>query len=297
MRKEINSMKKQIEKKREEWILLSQRSLPHHPYHMVSQSPWPYSLSWVLFCLTTSTVLTFQGYPMGSWLLCNSLLLLVWGMSLWFKDIIAEASYLGYHTDKVQKGLSLGVVMFIISEAFFFLSIFWAYFHSALGPTIEIGAEWPPKAIEPLNAGEVPAANTAILLSSGSSVTAAHHALVDQLLVWAEYGFVSTTGLGGLFTGLQGLEYIQAPFTFADGIYGSVFFLGTGFHGFHVIIGTIFLVVGGVRIIAYHVTSTHHVGVESGILYWHFVDVVWLFLYGGIYFWGGTASTVAYPLH
>lgn len=149
--------------------------LPTHPYHIVDQSPWPIALSGVLLSLTISAVLSFHGYPMGSFLLLTSFILLNWGMGLWFKDIITEASFLGAHTDKVQKGISLGVVLFIISEVFFFLSIFWAYFHSSLAPAIEIGSEWPPKGIEPVNASEVPTANTTILLSSGSAVTVTHH--------------------------------------------------------------------------------------------------------------------------
>jgi len=253
--------------------------LPSHPYHIVDQSPWPIALSGVLLSLTTSAVLSFHGYPMGNYLLISSFILLNWGMALWFKDIITEASYLGAHTDKVQKGISLGVVLFIISEVFFFLSIFWAYFHSALAPAIEIGSEWPPKGIEPVNASEVPTANTTLLLSSGSAVTVTHHSLVDRLIDWANNGSVATIYMAFFFTLLQGMEYF--------GVFGSTFYMGTGFHGLHVIIGTIFLLVGALRVFTYHSTNTHHVGVEAAILYWHFVDVVWLFLFGAVYFWGG----------
>jgi cytochrome c oxidase subunit 3 len=261
--------------------------LPSHPYHIVDQSPWPITLSCVLLSLTISAVLSFHGYVMGDLFLLCSFILLVWGMSLWFKDIITEASYLGAHTDKVQKGISLGVVLFIVSEIFFFLSIFWAYFHSSLAPAIEIGSEWPPKGIEPVDASEVPTANTTILLSSGSSVTVSHHSLVDQLIDWANNGSVATIIMALLFTLLQVMEYFGVSYTITDSVYGSTFYMGTGFHGLHVIIGTVFLLVGALRIYTYQVTNTHHVGVESGILYWHFVDVVWLFLFGAVYFWGG----------
>lgn len=243
-------------------------SLPAHPYHIVDQSPWPLALSGVLLSLTISAALSFHGYVMGDFLLTCSFVLLIWGMSLWFKDIITEASYLGAHTDKVQKGISLGVVLFIISEVFFFLSIFWAYFHSSLAPAIEIGGEWPPKGIEPVDASEVPTANTTILLSSGSAVTVSHHSLVNQLIDWANYGSVATIVLAVLFTGLQVLEYIGVSYTITDSVFGSTFFMATGFHGLHVIIGTLFLLVGAIRIYSYQVTNTHHVGVESGILYW-----------------------------
>jgi len=205
--------------------------LPSHPYHIVDQSPWPIALSAVLLSLTTSAVLSFHGYPMGDFLLLCSFILLNWGMALWFKDIITEATYLGAHTDKVQKGISLGVVLFIVSEVFFFLSIFWAYFHSALAPTIEIGAEWPPKGIEPVNASEVPTANTTLLLSSGSAVTVTHHSLVDRLIDWANNGSLATVYMAVFFTALQAMEYFGVSYTITDSVYGSTFFMGTGFHG------------------------------------------------------------------
>jgi cytochrome c oxidase subunit 3 len=207
-------------------------ALPTHPYHIVDQSPWPIALSAVLLSLTTSAVLSFHGYPMGEFLLLCSFILLNWGMTLWFKDIITEASYLGAHTDKVQKGISLGVALFIISEIFFFLSIFWAYFHSSLAPAIEIGSEWPPKGIEPVNASEVPTANTTLLLSSGSAVTVTHHSLVDRLIDWANNGSVATIYMAVLFTALQGMEYFGVSYTITDSVFGSTFFMGTGFHGF-----------------------------------------------------------------
>jgi cytochrome c oxidase subunit 3 len=202
--------------------------LPLHPYHLVDQSPWPLALSGVLLSLTLSAALSFHGYVMGDLLLTCSFILLVWGMSLWFKDVISEASYLGAHTDKVQKGISLGIVLFIISEVFFFLSIFWAYFHSSLAPAIELGGEWPPKGIEPVDASEVPTANTTILLSSGSAVTVSHHSLVNQLIDWANYGSVATILLAILFTGLQVLEYLGVSYTITDSVFGSTFFMATG---------------------------------------------------------------------
>ena len=208
--------------------LSSEIPLPLHPYHIVDQSPWPLALSGVLLSLTISAVLSFHGYIMGDLLLTCSFILLMWGMGLWFKDIISEASYLGFHTDKVQKGISLGVVLFIISEVFFFLSIFWAYFHSSLAPAIEIGGEWPPKGIEPVDASEVPTANTTILLSSGSAVTVSHHSLVNQLMDWANYGSIATIVLAILFTALQVLEYHGISYTITDSVFGSVFYMGTG---------------------------------------------------------------------
>jgi cytochrome c oxidase subunit 3 len=214
-------------------------ALPLHPYHIVDQSPWPIALSFVLLSLTLSAVLAFHGYPAGEYILTISFILLLWGMSLWFKDMITEASFLGAHTDKVQKGLSLGVVLFIVSEVFFFISIFWAYFHSALAPAIELGSEWPPKGIEAVNASEVPSANTCILLSSGSSVTVSHHSIVMQLINWANWGSASTLSLAVLFTLLQAIEYLGVGYTIADSVFGSTFYMGTGL----LILGPIYLII------------------------------------------------------
>lgn len=195
-------------------------------------------------------------------------------------------TYLGNHTYAVQRGINIGVGLFIVSEVFFFLTIFWAFFHSSISPSIELGTQWPPMGIEGVNPFELPLLNTIILLSSGVTITYAHHSLIQGNRKGALYGSVFTILLAIIFTGLQGLEYTVSSFTISDSVYGSCFYFGTGFHGLHVIIGTIFLVVGFWRILAYHLTDHHHAGYESAILYWHFVDVVWLFLYISVYYWG-----------
>jgi cytochrome c oxidase subunit 3 len=207
-------------------------------------------------------------------------------MGLWFRDIISEATYLGNHTLAVQRGLSMGVGLFIVSEALFFLAIFWAFFHSALSPTVELGAQWPPMGIQSINPFELPLLNTIILLSSGVTVTFSHHSLIDKNRIGGLYGLLITLILAVVFTMLQGIEYTFASFTIADGTYTSCFYFGTGFHGLHVMIGTAFLAVGFWLFLAYHSTENRHIGYESAILYWHFVDVVWLFLYISIYYWG-----------
>ena len=153
-------------------------------------------------------------------------------------------TFQGHHTFAVQKGLSLGFVLFVISEIFFFISIFWAFFHSSLSPTVELGAHWPPSGIETLNPWEVPLLNTVILLSSGFTVTYGHHFLINGNRSKTLYGLLYTVILATIFTGLQGVEYSVSSFTISDGAFGSCFYFGTGFHGFHVIIGTIFLAVG-----------------------------------------------------
>jgi len=180
----------------------------------------------------------------------------------------------------------MGVSLFIISEALFFLAIFWAYFHSALSPTVELGAQWPPMGIEAINAFELPLLNTVILLASGVTITYSHHSLIQGNRNGALYGALFTIVLAFIFTVFQGVEYSVSSFTLTDGAYGSCFYFGTGFHGLHVIIGTIFLAVGFWRLVAYHLTENHHLGMEGAILYWHFVDVVWLFLFLSVYYWG-----------
>jgi len=257
-----------------------------HPYHLVSPSPWPILTSISLLILTTSGVLSMHNFLTSEYIFFPALCLVCYSMILWFRDVIAEGTYKGNHTLAVQKGIYIGIVLFIISEIFFFLAIFWAYFHSALSPDVEVGAEWPPMGIQAIDPFELPLLNTVILLSSGLTVTYAHHSLIEGNRANTLYGLVYTIILALLFTALQGLEYSVSSFTISDGIFGSCFYFGTGFHGLHVIIGTIFIAAGFWRILAYHLTDNHHLGFESGILYWHFVDIVWLFLYIFIYYWG-----------
>jgi len=253
---------------------------------MVEPSPWPLLTSFAVLTLTVSAALWFNGIEYSGTLLTLGFLSTLFGFILWFRDIITEGTYLGDHTFAVQKGITMGVSLFILSEALFFFSIFWAYFHSALAPTVELGTHWPPAGIEALNPFAIPLLNTVLLLSSGATVTYAHHALIEGNRKGAIYGTALTLLLAIMFTALQGVEYRDAGFTIADGVYGSVFYFSTGFHGIHVIVGTIFIAVAFFRIINYHLTDHHHLGFESSILYWHFVDVVWLFLYVSVYWWG-----------
>ena len=257
-----------------------------HPFHLVSPSPWPLYTSISLFSLTLTGVMSFHSFIHAINNLYICLIILVSSMSFWFRDVISEGTYLGNHTLAVQRGINLGVGLFIVSEALFFLAIFWAFFHSALSPTVELGALWPPLGVDAINPFELPLLNTVLLLSSGVTVTYAHHSLIQGNRKGTLYGLIATVILAILFTGLQGIEYTVSSFTISDGTYASCFYFGTGFHGLHVIIGTIFLLVGLWRVLAYHSTENHHLGLESGILYWHFVDVVWLFLYVSVYYWG-----------
>ena len=198
-------------------------------------------------------------------------------------------TYLGHHTEQVKRGLTIGFALFIISEIMAFLSVFWAYFHSSLAPAVEIGGVWPPLGISVLDAFAIPLLNTVLLLSSGAFITFAHHAVIKGNRRSAILGLILTLVFAIIFTGLQYYEYSQAGFSISDSVFGSSFYASTGLHGLHVIVGTIFILVGWFRIVNYNLTSRHHLGYEFSILYWHFVDVVWLFLFIAVYYWGGSS--------
>uniref|UniRef100_UPI00315C665C cytochrome c oxidase subunit III n=1 Tax=Infundibulicybe hongyinpan TaxID=2486348 RepID=UPI00315C665C len=259
----------------------------HFPFHLVDPSPWPILVSFSLLNLTIGAVLYMHGFNNGGAILTLGFILTVAGMTLWFRDVITEGTFLGHHTKQVKSGLMIGVLLFIVSEVFAFLSVFWAFFHSSLSPAIEIGGSWPPIGITPLDPFAIPLLNTFLLLSSGAFITYGHHALIAGNRKAAIDGVFLTIILAVIFTALQYFEYSEAAFTMSDGVYGSAFYASTGLHGLHVIIGTIFILVGFIRIINYQLTSNHHQGFEASILYWHFVDVVWLFLFVAVYFWGG----------
>nr|YP_009503527.1 cytochrome c oxidase subunit III [Pectinatella magnifica]AWX65964.1 cytochrome c oxidase subunit 3 [Pectinatella magnifica] len=255
-----------------------------NPFHLVEFSPWPLTGSISALGLVVGMASWFHGY--GFMVAYMGLLGIIITMIQWWRDVIREGSHQGYHTTSVVKGLRWGMILFIISEVCFFFAFFWAYFHSSLTPTTEVGSVWPPVGINPLNPFDVPLLNTVVLLCSGVSVTWAHHGLMEGLRQTSVLGLVVTVLLGFYFTLLQLGEYNETTFSLSDGIYGSAFFVATGFHGFHVIIGTTFLLVCLVRLWLYQYSSSHHFGFEAAAWYWHFVDVVWLFLYTFIYWWG-----------
>lgn len=263
-----------------------------HKFHLVDPSPWPLLASLGAFMLTTGGVL-YMHKVLGGWdLFINGLLLILFVMYVWWRDVVREATYEEQHSFVVQRGLRLGMVLFIASEVMFFFAFFWAFFHSSLAPAFNIGGVWPPRAIISMNTYTIPLTNTFILLSSGATVTWAHHAIILNAKRQTIIGLIYTLILAILFTYFQGLEYVSAPFNISDGIYGSCFYMATGFHGFHVFIGTVALFVSLIRIVLNHFTNTHHFGFESSIWYWHFVDVVWLFLFINIYWWGNLKPQV-----
>lgn len=203
----------------------------------------------------------------------------------WVTDTISERLYQGNHTSIIVRLIKKGIILFILSEVIFFFSFFWTFFHSSLNPAVDLGYVWPPSGITPINPFLVPFLNTLILVSSGVRVTFSHHSMLnhnkDKNLIW----LTITVILGLYFTFLQYEEYLTASFSIMDSVYGSIFFMATGFHGLHVIIGSLFLLVRLIRLYFNQFSSFHHVGFETACWYWHFVDLVWLFLFIFIYWW------------
>ncbi len=261
-------------------------TIQRHPYHLVDPSPWP--LVSAVSCLVTAigAAMFMHSYQYGNYILSLGFFMVISSMVVWWRDVIREATFDGHHTKIVQLGLRMGMILFIVSEIMFFFAFFWAFFHSSLAPAIEIGAIWPPLSIEPFNPWGIPLLNTLILLLSGATVTWAHHEILVGRKEPAKLSLFLTLLLAITFTGFQVYEYLEASFSISDGIYGSTFYMATGFHGFHVIIGTIFLAICFIRLGRNHFTKKHHFGFEAAAWYWHFVDVVWLFLFVSVYWWG-----------
>nr|AIZ58507.1 cytochrome c oxidase subunit III [Alectorobius capensis] len=253
------------------------------PFHIVDKSPWPLTGSIAAFTFMTG-MLDFMHYS-NLTMISISFIIIIITMIQWWRDICRESSFQGNHTLIVLMNMKWGMALFIISEIFFFFFFFWAFFHSSLSPNIELGSQWPPSAINPFNPFSIPLLNTTILLSSGISITWSHHSILGKNYKEAKTSLIITISLGLLFTSLQIWEYLQSPFSISDSIFGSTFFMSTGFHGLHVIIGTSFLIISLLRLIYSHFSNKHHFGFEAAAWYWHFVDVVWLFLYTFVYWW------------
>jgi len=265
---------------------MSKNTYQMHPFHRVDPSPWPLTASTAAIIMTTGTVRQFHGYIGGSYIIKTGRFRIRYTIGLWWRDVIREGTLEGQHTTRVQLGRRIGMLLFIVSEVMFFVAFFWAFFWAALAPTPEIGSVWPPRGIDVLNAWEVPLRNTIILLASGSAVTWAHHAICDSDRDEGIKGRLVTVVRAIRFTIRQGWEYVNAIFTISDSVYGSTFYMATGFHGFHVFIGTCFLIVCIRRRWDNQFTKQHHFGLEAAAWYWHFVDVVWLFLFVSVYWWG-----------
>jgi cytochrome c oxidase subunit 3 len=268
-----------------------------HDYHLVDPSPWPFVGSVGAFLLAVGAVGNMKGlvasdsalammYGQGEWGgLMLGFAVVIYTMVGWWADVIKE-SRAGDHTPVVDLGLRYGMILFIVSEVMFFVAWFWAYFEGAIFHDVRLLAgweSWPPPGVETFNPWHIPLMNTLILLLSGTTVTWAHHALQHGDRKGAKLGLLFTVLLGICFTSLQVIEYQEAQFAFEGNLYGATFFMATGFHGAHVVIGTIFLAVCLLRLLAGQMTPSKHFGLEAAAWYWHFVDVVWLFLFTFVY--------------
>lgn len=252
------------------------------PFHLVTVRPWPILRSFSIKILLIGMINWFHNFDLRLVIYGKFLLILI--LFQWWRDVIRERTYQGFHSINVVNGLKLRIILFIISEVFFFLRIFWCYLHIYLSPRIEIGSIWPPKNINVFNPYEIPLLNTIILLSSGITITWSHYSIINKNYNNIILSILITVILGIIFTIFQYVEYIEARFSISDSIFGSIFFISTGFHGFHVLIGTLFLYINLLRILKKNFSSIHHLGFEIAAWYWHFVDVVWLILYLLVYF-------------
>nr|UZT67495.1 cytochrome c oxidase subunit 3 [Ganaspini sp. ZJUH 20220007] len=255
----------------------------NHPYHMVTISPWPVltSLSIFISMIGSIMMLNYKIYT----LMLIGLMSIILCSYQWWRDIIRESTFQGMHTLILIKGIKLSMILFILSELMFFISFFWTFFHSALSPNIEIGSLWPPLNIKQFNPYQIPMINTIILLSSGITITWTHYSILNKNKFNSLISLLFTIMLGMIFTLIQMIEYNEASFSMNDSIYGSIFFMTTGFHGLHVIIGTIFLIITLMRLFNNHMTSFHHLGFELSAWYWHFVDIIWIIVFTLIYWW------------
>lgn len=256
-----------------------------HSYHIVTRSPWPIVTALSLFSAVTNGVLYLHFYTKSLPFLLISLLLLLITLSFWFLDIFDE-SILGYHSVAVQQSIKSGFILFVISEIMFFFGFFWAFFYSSLSPTIQIGSVWPPVGLVVISPFHLPFLNTLILLVSGITLTYSHLCLINKKNIKSFLSLFITLILAIFFLTLQCKEYFYSDICLYDGIYGSVFYLLTGFHGFHVIVGFVFLFICFLRLfIGDYNIKENHIGFICAIWYWHFVDVVWLFLFFTLYLW------------
>jgi len=259
---------------------------PKHLFHVLEFSLWPFFLAFGLFFFVTGIAFSIHYVVTGYYILLIGLLMLIITSIFWFLDISREAVVKGYHTKIVRKGLKIGFLFFIASEIMLFFGFFWAFFHSALCPSIELGAIWPPVGLNVIPVFDFPLFNTFILIISGFAVTWAHRGISLGSFKESIDGLILTILLGLFFIFLQGLEYYESTFNLQDGIYSSVFFLLTGLHGCHVIVGVCFLFICFISLLFNHFLTNHYLRFVFAVWYWHFVDIVWILLFLSLYCWG-----------
>lgn len=259
-----------------------------HNFYLIPYSIWPFTVFMFSFSTVVGFVMYMHLFSFGLFIFFISFLGLIVTFSLWCGDIIREAVIFRVHSTKVKQGFRYGVLLFIASEIMFFFAFFWAFFASSLSPSIWIGGQWPPIGIPFVNPMGVPLGNTLILVVSGFTITLSHAFLRTSYIEESIVSLFVTIILAFLFLFWQFIEYKTAQFHINDGIYGSVFYMTTGFHGFHVLIGTVWLIVCMFRLVNGHFSSNSHFGYEAAIWYWHFVDIVWIFLFLFIYCWGNS---------
>lgn len=256
-----------------------------NPFHLVTRRPWPLMSSIQIYRLIIITIFNNYIKTTKNINFISTIFLIAISFK-WWKNINREANKEGLHIKKTIKGIKIGILLFILSEIIFFARFFWSYFHSRIRPNVEIGQIWPPIEVKTFNPINVPLLNTIILVRSGFSITISHHLLIENKYKNRKNILILTFLLGFYFSLLQIIEYKQAEFCINDSAYGTIFFIATGFHGVHVLIGSSFIFIITISIKKILITKKHHIGFEIAAWYWHFVDIVWLFLYLSIYWWG-----------
>jgi cytochrome c oxidase subunit 3 len=256
-----------------------------HLFHVLEPSFYPVQLALGLFFFVTGLGFLMHHVENAIVIFLLGIIIIIFIASSWFMEIFREATVEGFHTLVVKKGLKSGFLLFIASEIMLFFGFFWAFFHSALSPSIELGSVWPPYGLNIIPVFDFPLFNTFILIISGFSVTWVHRGVAIGSFKEAIDGFLITIILGIFFIYLQGNEYYEATFNLEDGIYPSVFYMLTGLHGCHVIVGVVFLIVCFVSLLFNHYLTTHYLRLVFAIWYWHFVDIVWILLFLSLYCW------------
>ena len=261
--------------------------IPFHSFHIVNIRPWPLINSLNILNLIFNSIIFIKFYqnPLITFSLKLSLLLISLTILNWWRDITREGAFQGHHTKNVLTGLKIRIIIFIVSEIIFFLRFFWRFFHFRLSPEIELGNSWPPMNIFIFNPYQIPLLNTLILLTSGASITWCHHLIIKKIYNISIITLITTIFLGIIFSFFQIEEYVNSYYNINDRVFGSIFYISTGFHGLHVFIGTIFLLVNLIRIYKSQLNNKHHFSFEAAAWYWHFVDVVWIYLFTFIYWW------------